>query len=193
MRLLIILALALILTGCPSQKKDVAVPRPVAYPRIETPAPDYGPLAGLPVFFLVNTHAVDVLDTAQSTDSSRWYTITYPQFPGMAIYCTFSTVTPVTMPRVVENRTERMALNTGGADSEILNLTSEGGFNCTLTVTRAGTATPVQFLAAHDNMVVSGAMYVNIPSGYAPDSIAPMVDAVRRDLLHSLKKLSYED
>lgn len=182
------IAILLVLTGC--RREERAVPRPVAFPRIEAPAGRYVEADSLPLHFEINTSAST---ERNEQDGTVWLTITYPDyFPGTAIYCTFTPVTDESVEEVIANRTERMALNSGGADSEITQLTSDGGLDCTMTVTRAGSATPVQFIAADNGIVVSGAMYINVDAGFAPDSIAPVVEAVSRDMLHSLKTISHD-
>ena len=182
------IAILLVLTGC--RREERAVPRPVAFPRIEIPAERYVAADSVPMHFEINTASST---ERKEQDGTVWLTITYPgYFPGTAIYCTFTPVTDGSVDEVIANRTERMALNSGGADSEITRLTSQGGLDCTMTVTRAGSATPVQFIAADNGIVVSGAMYINVEAGFAPDSIAPVVDAVSRDMLHSLKTIRHD-
>ena len=93
----------------------------------------------------------------------------------------------------LDNRAERMALNTGGARSELIELVSDGGFSGRLMTTRSSTVTPLQFLASdpHGSMVVSGALFIgDAAEASSPDSLTPVVDAVRDDLLHALKHLS---
>lgn len=180
-------AVLLLAAGC-GGREDAATPRPMAYPRMEVPPAEYTE-APTPLHFLVNSHAT-VTKEENGDDASQWYTIAYPDyFPGMKIYCTFTSVSPETAAGVMANRTERMALNTGGAESELTTLRSTGGMGCTLMLTRTPVATPLQFMAADSAMVVSGAMYVDLPAGYRPDSIAPMVETVERDLLETLKSI----
>lgn len=182
------IAIMLVLTGC--RREERAVPRPVAFPRIEIPAERYVAADSVPMHFEINASAST---ERREQDETVWLTITYPgYFPGTAIYCTFTPVTSENVDEVIANRTERMALNSGGADSEMTRLTSQGGLDCSMTVTRAGSATPVQFIAADNGIVVSGAMYINVDAGFAPDSIAPVVDAVSRDMLHTLKTIRHD-
>ncbi|MDE6061931.1 MAG: hypothetical protein K2G00_04125, partial [Duncaniella sp.] len=68
-------------------------------------------------------------------------------------------------------------------------LTSEGGWDGRLAVTRSSLTTPVQMLAHDGRHVVTGVLYLNFPPATQPDSVAPIVTAVRRDLLHILKHL----
>lgn len=46
-------------------------------------------------------------------------------------------------------------------------------------------------ILAHDGerRLVSGALYLNLPPGTSPDSIAPVVKAVNRDLTEAMKHL----
>ena len=82
-----------------------------------------------------------------------------------------------------------MELNTGGAVTELTELTSDGGWEGLLAVTRSSLTTPVQLLAHDGNKVLSGVLYFNFPADTPADSVAPIVKTVRRDMIHALKHL----
>ena len=173
--------LALLSAAACSRRPD-PVPKPEAWPRIEAYPEVYGrSING----FAINDSAVIV-----PGDSAGWYTLGYPRYGGARIYLTFARVDPLRLGGVIDNRVERMALNSGGGRSELLELRSDGGYDCRLMTTPAGTVTPLQFLACRgDGCVVSGALFVDGASSARPDSFSPVVAAVERDMLYALQHL----
>lgn len=174
--------------GC--SRREGATPRRRAFPRIEVADTVYRRLAGVEPAIEVNASAAVAADSVIG-DGSRWLTLTYPQYPGAKLYMT---VTPVADARrlreVLDNRAERMALNSGGNTTELTELTTAGGFNAQLLVTPAGTVTPVQFLAYDSAAVVTGAFFLPGGGVAAADSLAPVIEAVKTDMLHTLSRLT---
>ncbi|MDE5959428.1 MAG: hypothetical protein K2G59_04630 [Muribaculaceae bacterium] len=180
MKKMIIMVLAL--AGCVGHGgRPAAVPRPRAYPRVELYPAAYSPHAVGDVVLMVN-------DSARVVADGLWVDLVYPAY-GLTVNCTVTQVTPSTVASVLDNRTERMALNAGGAYGEITRLMTDGGSTATLLATRAGTGlTPIQFMATDSAAyVLSGAVTFSLPVD--PDSIRPVVDAVGADLLYLLQKL----
>ena len=180
MNKMIIMALAL--TGCVGAgDRPAAVPRQRAYPRVELYPAAYSPYGIGSVVLMVN-------DSARVEADGLWVDLVYPAY-GLTVNCTVTPVTPSTVVSVLDNRTERMALNAGGSYGEITRLTTDGGSFAALLTTRAGTGmTPVQFIATDSvAYVLSGAATFSMPVD--PDSIRPVVDAVSADMLYLLKKL----
>lgn len=189
-KLVIIVGALLALAGAVSCGGDRAVPRPQAFARIEPYDSLYHALDSVPVYFAVNDSAVPVPDKRKAPDGSRWVTLRYPRYGGARLYLTFTPATPATVGEICLNRMERMSLNAGTGTTEVVELTSEGGYVCRLFTTPSGTVTPLQILAVSPRMVVSGALFLEDAAGQSsPDSLAPIVDAVGRDLLHALKTL----
>ncbi len=197
-RLAFILVAAIsILAGC-SKPSDttVAVPRPHAFPRVDIPSAQYRTVdpdtSGLRRL-VVNADTRVSIDTAHRAVEGRWLNVAYNSMPGVVVYITVSRVdSPDEMNQLVDNRVERMALNSGGNSSELTELTSEGGFTARVLSTPRGTVTPVQFLATspQSGVAVSGAVYIdalNTPG--AADSLAPAIDALKRDVIHSMTRL----
>ncbi len=53
---------------------------------------------------------------------------------------------------------------------------------------------PLQFVATDGSgYVVSGALLLNAASGAAYDSIRPVEAALRRDIVHTLSRLGFDD
>lgn len=191
---LLAVLLSMIFSDCSGGSADrVAVPRPAAYPRISLydtlhcAVPEASPL-----LFYVNAE-VTVSRPQDGDGDSRWLNIAYPRYNAV-IYCTFTSVTGANRAKVLDNRLERMKLNAGGLPSEVLTLDSPGGFHSQLLVTPAESLTPLQFLSTDGKgWVVSGAAYLDYaPRAVAADSIAPVIDALKADLLYALERLAVE-
>lgn len=176
------------LSSC-GRSGDRPVPKPEGWPRIEMPAAEYTADSYGGVELLFNSRAT--VESREAKEGGWWIDVTYPGISEAKIYLSLvNTSGAEEMAKALANRHERMELNTAGASTELTQLTSEGGWECELAVTRSSVTTPVQLLA-HDGKgrILSGALYLTLPAGTAPDSIAPVVSAVGRDLTETLKHL----
>ena len=190
--LAILVIAALALTACGNNGgSDIMTPRRRAYPRIAATDSVYAPVGGLPLHLEANAAAIAARDTSASASGSTWINICYPMYgPKATIFCTITPITSTAqLNSVVDNRIERISLNSGGNPGEMLTLENPAGYRCRLVVNPAGTVTPVQFLAYNPRHVVTGAFYLDDINQAAPDSVAPVIAAVRRDVIHLLKTL----
>lgn len=174
-----IIALTL-LTAC-GGKEAAYSPRPYAYARMELPEARYEATDNLPVNFERN-RATTITQRAEQ-GGARHIDIIYPGL-GATLYLT---LTPVDSPQmaaeVLDNRAERMARNTGDNSTEIINLVDP---EATITVTPAGSPTPVQMLSLSPSRryVVSAQAFVPAAPEAQGDSLRPLVDMLRRDIIH---------
>lgn len=184
-----LLAAALMFGSCTERAdRNQAVPKPEAWPRIEIPAEEYSVRSFDDTAIPFNTSA-NV--NRQDRDGGIWIDVTYPTFANARLYLTLLPVTDRReLTEAIENRRERMELNTGGAVTELTELTSEGDWEGLLAVTRSSLTTPVQLLAHDGRHLLSGALYFNFPPETPADSVAPIVRTVRRDMLHALKHIT---
>ena len=172
---LIVIA-ALLLAACSSKPP---VPKPEAWPRLQPYPEAYTAVDG----FAVN----DSARVSQPADGQL--SAFYPRY-GATLYVTFTPAADeARRQQVIDNRTERMALNTGGARSEVTELVSDGGYHCQLILTPAKTATPVQFLAVGKTQIVSGSAFLPDAAAAPTDSLAPFIHALYADILYALKHL----
>lgn len=185
MRGLIAFLWLLILIGC-SGGESRSVPLPRAYPRIDIPDSAYRSIDSLPVELAVNAGAVCSI---RERDGGWWIDISYPGFTKGRFYLSLLYASPQNLHLMVDNRTERMALNLGGAWSEQIDLQSTGGWDCRLLVSSEAHAAPVQMIAVGDGMMLSGGFYTELPSSVPLDSVRPVFDAAKRDMLTMLKNL----
>lgn len=189
-------AMAACLCGCTgSADRGDAVPRRTAYPRITTLDSTYAVADGMPVAFATATGAVASRGRGDgSTAASQWWNIDYPTY-GATLYLTFTPVTGSDADAVIDNRAERIALNAGAGTMTVSELTSASGtFGGSIYRSPSSPATPLQFMAVDTarRWVVSGALFFHNASAVSnTDSLAPVVDAVERDLIHALGHLDY--
>lgn len=164
--------------GC--TKRPAPVPRPQAWPRIELYPESYREVNGL----MINDSA-----RIERGETEGWFDIVYPAY-NVRINCTLTHAdSPVHLQSVIDNRLERLERNAGGASGEMTELTSAGGIGSFLMVTPGALATPVQFIATDSvRCVLSGTTVFTSP-GVTPDSVAPVVGAIERDIVFMLKNL----
>ena len=184
-------ALLTSVAACGGRDDGTVVPRPVAYPRVEIPDSAYRRVDVDGLKLRVNSIA-EVMVTP--VDGGAWVDISYPVFSSPRMYLTLTECGPGGLDDVLANRRERESLNLGGRRYELTELSTPGGWNCTMSVARGAMTTPVQILAHDDRRVLSGALMLSLPDSLMADPtvIAPAVEAVERDMIVLLKGLDGE-
>jgi hypothetical protein len=126
----------------------------------------------------------------KQTEKSHWINIFYKPY-NLTIHCTFTPVDPSTINDIIYNRKERMSLNSGYFPSELIELTNANNYSSQILITEQSNVTPLQFLSTNNkNWVVSGALYLNNNNSPNIDSIRPIINIIKRDIIHSLKTIS---
>ncbi|MDE6097896.1 MAG: hypothetical protein K2G24_03315 [Muribaculaceae bacterium] len=175
---------ALLFSSCGT--RDDASPRRRAYPRVNLYDTVYKPVDSFPLRFEANS-AVPL-----RMPRAGWLDIAYPRY-GATVHLTVADFPSGRLADEIDRRRERMSLNLYGMTAETRHISSaDGSFESVLLVSRDPIATPLQFLAVDScGTIVSGAAYFpGLDASSAADSIAPVVSAVERDLVHALKNLS---
>ncbi len=183
-KLLYILAtITLLVTACNKKaEKETPVPRPEAYFRIEVPDTTYLPYRIGDEIIMLNA-AIDSIETVHVGDN-YWLTATYPDNRA-TLYLTITDVSVTTESQVIENRTERMSLNTGGNQCYIENFRTGKGRTATLLVTPSGSPTPVQLMViGHGDKIITVAASCEEAATARTDSLQPVVNMLVRDLNH---------
>lgn len=178
--------LSLMLTACTGGEHSV--PKPEAYPHIEMPAHDFEIMNVGDTGIVINTGTTASVEVRGK--GNTWVTIKYPVGFEANVYLSVINVTHQdSVTQIMANRRERMALNLAGSEGVLTTLVSEGGWDCEMVTSHTSLSTPVQLLARKDDKIVSGALYMQLPAGTAPDSVTPVIDSVSLDILTMLKSL----
>ncbi|MDE6395444.1 MAG: hypothetical protein K2K77_08890 [Duncaniella sp.] len=191
--LIIVSLLGTLLTGCggSADNRRQAIPRPVAYPRLDVPDSAFTTIDAGGVQLTVNENTgVNV----SSTDNGAWIDISYDGYASPQVYLTITDCRDAeTMAETLANRRERMILNLGSNRYTLTELSTPSGWTCAMTVARTSLTTPVQILAHNADKVLSGAFTISLPDSVSanpdPVFIAPIVDAAERDMLVMLRSL----
>ncbi len=183
------LALSLTLALAACQGTDTrTTPLPRAYPRIEMPAAAYETAATdtLPVALSLNAGARAQVAPRQG---GWWIDVTYPTFREGRLYLSLLPVADGSLEEMTANRLERVSLNLGGARAERADITSAGGWEGMMIVSREALSTPVQILATGRGYMLTGALHLDLPADTPLDSVSPAIDAIERDMTHLLQEL----
>lgn len=186
--------MALALSEC-TEENIKPIPRRTAYPRITVCDTLYKKTSLLPINFEINAEATAInLKRNHTNDKSLWVDINYPIYNG-TLSCTFSQAADsISINKILDNRTERIALNLGESSFEITDINTPHGISGKIFLTQTNMVTPLMFLATnHHNWVLSGSFGFNLSQTINYDSVAPILDAVNYDLIHAIKTLKNDD
>lgn len=185
--LLLPVCLASLLCACSGQtsRDKTQVPRPEAWPRIAIYDSIYQVVDSLPVVFEANASA--------KIEHTRpgWVNINYPAYAS-TIYLTVTQTTPAEIESVVDNRLERMALNIADNTDVTQEHIVSPEFESLMLVSPGTRSTPLQFVATDRcSTVVSGtAFFHNAGQITSTDSVTPVIESLKRDLVHALNNLT---
>lgn len=174
------------LGGCSADdRKADAVPRPVAYPRVTELNDSYYVPDSVALCFEVNA------GTRVAVKSPYWFDIEYPYY-GATVFVTVKKTAPDSMAAVIANRRERVMLNVGDVGAVTMLECNSPEFASCIYRSPSVRSTPLQFISSDGRgTVVSGAVFFGGVAPDAPvDSLAPMVERIQSDLIHSLNNLT---
>ena len=183
------LALAATVSAChDGRHRDLPVPRRTAYSRLQLPPDSYHPVTIGGTTLDLNA-AADTTGTVDN-DGTAWLTAHYPD--GMAtLYITVNRADRDRLETMIDNRVERLSLNTGGAESQVSSFTTPAGLDARVIVTPRLTPTPVQFIVTdHASLLVSGTAHVRDAATAPADSLAPVIEMLKRDVTRLTTNLS---
>lgn len=177
-----VIALTL-LAACGEKAPEDYVPLPRAYPRIAVYDSVYAPVDSLPLVWECNTSA-----KVNNLRTKSYVNIVYPAYSATLYLSFFNVTSEKDRLRVLANRQERMLFNAGASDSELTEFLTPPGFEVKMIVTPMGSPVPLQFLAVGSQWIVSGALHMRLAPESA-DSVAPVIRAVERDVVHALMQM----
>ena len=192
--ILLLTLIAIALASCTGSHENssgtqAAIPRRHAYPRIALPDSAFTAIEAKDVTLQVNSAVADSIATRNGDNGAQFIDIRYPE-QHSAVYITITPVSASSIAGVIANRMERVGLNLGGSDAEMIDFDNNAGFESKMFVTRADISTPVQFVSTDGrDIVVSGVAFIADASKEHADSLSPVTAMLRRDILHLLKTL----
>lgn len=177
------IAVLLLASSCGNEPRPV--PKPEAFPRIDVCAEEYRTLHDLNI----NSCAEIITDSLKS-DGAVWITARYPKYHA-TLYVTKISHNREDMAKEISERVRRIELNAGGGKIERTARSIPGGMEQQIFVARRGSAHPVQLLAVDmkKNEIISAATVLDDYSEKTdPDSIAPVIDALKRDMMALIER-----
>lgn len=174
--------------ACTSRAPEGGIPLPPAYPRIAIADSVFAPLPSLPIRWEANEWARESARHTNEAGGSVKLDLVYEPYRASLLLTFTPAGSPEKRTGILENRRERMALNTTGLHTRLNTFTTASGITAAILTAPAGSPTPVQFVADTGNWIVSGALLLDSAPASA-DSIAPVVRAVTRDITHALINL----
>lgn len=175
--LYVVLAPALLVAASACGEKKAS--RAEEAPKAEAPAPIricdtvYNSVDTLPVTITFNAEA------KMTVTDSVTMKLRYPTYRG-----TLNIAVVDTGANAVKVQTDLMMQRLGQNGAEQLRITSAGGYRTTILVAEAPVTVPVQFLAVGNSKILSG--YFAFDSEPADsDALLPVIDALRRDMIHA--------
>lgn len=181
---LITLCAALTLLAACGRQAPAPVPRPTAYPRVAAYDSVYSAVDSIALHFEANSAA------KITRKSQLWFDIAYPAYDA-TVYVTVVSAPADSLREITANRLQRFERNISNPDGlETLHVESPE-FSSVLLHSAETRTTPLQFLAGDGRRwIVSGAVFFKNATPSTPtDSLRPMVQTIRRDLIHALSTL----
>lgn len=174
-----------LLAACGRRAPEGDVPLPKAFPRIVVYDSVYAPVDSLPLVWECNTSAKAKVN---NLGTKCYVNIVYPAYSATLYLSFFNVTSEKDRLRVLFNRHDRMCFNAGASDSELTEFLTPAGFEVKMMVTPMGSPVPLQLLAIGSQWIVSGALHM-LQAPESADSVAPVIRAVERDVVHALMQM----
>ena len=179
----------IILTSC----GDSYTPRPWAYHRISMPQHEYQKFdtAFVPCTFDYPVYAQVRLENKQP-DSGSWFTVDFPYFKGN-LYLTYNAIDGDLSKHLEDSRklTMKHIPKASAIDEKVLIDKEREVYGLLYDIGGSETASSMQFyLTDSTRHFLRGALYFyTVPNN---DSLAPVLDFVRRDIYHLLESFEWK-
>ncbi|MGB1317618.1 MAG: gliding motility lipoprotein GldD [Flavobacteriales bacterium] len=183
-----VLFLALILSAC---NQDYT-PKPRGFLRIDLPEKAYQPIkTECPYSFEVATYANFSPDMRPQSDPC-WFDIDYPQFKAK-VHFSYKQINGNLGEYLEDSRalTNKHISKASGIDEALIIKEDSRVFGTIYSIDGSQTASPLQFhLTDSTEHFLRGALYFNVPPNN--DSLAPVIDFLKQDMLHLIETLNWK-
>lgn len=184
--------IAVLIAACTEHRSKPDVPRPTAYPRLQTYPADYNVVTDSPFALSLNRHAQ--ITTTRPDQDILHATARYPLY-GASVHVSAMEVPTDVADSLVELRRQRMVLNLGASSARETALTSASGkFEGVLLEASAACPSPLQLVAVGETghpgtaAILSATLFLDQQPA-EPDSLRPVITALRGDILQMLDSL----
>ncbi|MDE6459695.1 MAG: hypothetical protein K2K52_02515 [Paramuribaculum sp.] len=178
----ILLGILTVLTLSACGRSDRSYPRAIAYPRPEIYDSTYRQLIGFPIEFYINSSAQE--QAVSETSEASWWDVRYPAY-NATLHLSSVALRSGEEEAQLHSRIERMVMNCGGAAvSEEEFYSTDSAYRVLIFYEPGYTPTPVQFVALGNGRLTGGAFSFD-DSSVTPDSVAPLLQSVVRDIRYS--------
>ncbi|MDB4655723.1 gliding motility lipoprotein GldD [Flavobacteriales bacterium] len=178
----------LIFSGC---NQDYT-PKPRGYVRIDLPEKSYQPIESeCPYRFEFATYAEFIPDMRSQSDPC-WFDIYYPQFKAK-VHFSYKRVDGNLMEYLEDSRalTNKHISKASGIDEALILKEDSRVFGTIYSIDGSQTASPLQFhLTDSTEHFLRGALYFNVSPNN--DSLAPVIDFLKQDMLHLIETLNWK-
>jgi len=180
------LCLMLLLLFSCSHKESAPIPRAEGWPRPASYDSVFAPVDSLPVRILANAKAAS---RVERQGGNTWLTTAYPRLDASIRY-TVAPTSAATLPTQMKDAMRRMSTSVANASFDAQEKDNPSGWHLTVCHTIQHGPTPVWFFASNNKYLISGAIYLeHLPAQAPADSVAPIVEILRRDLYVALDSL----
>jgi gliding motility-associated lipoprotein GldD len=185
--------ISLLMSACGSSTSDNYVPKPKAYPRFDLPVPAYTLLpATHPYQFEYNNKAARILPDTFARAEPHWIFINYPAFHA-SVQLTYKPIkNDVNRLRSMLEDSYKLAArhNIKAYAIEQRTIKLKSGLEASLIDLSGEVPSQVQFVTTDSTThFLRGALYFNTAT--QNDSLQPVIQYIRKDILHLLNTLSW--
>ncbi len=187
-----LMAVALLLAGCGHNASDNYVPKPKGYPRFDLPPHQYMLLEPTHPYQFEYNKAAQILPDTFARSEPHWIFINYPQYHA-SVQLTYKPVrNDVNRLRAMLEDAYKLAarhnIKAYGIEQRTLKLKS--GMEASIIDLSGEVPSQVQFVVTDSTRhFLRGALYFNTAT--QNDSLQPVIDYIRKDVLHLLNTLKW--
>ncbi len=184
---------ATIISSCRSdaeQDSAAAVPRREAYPRLQLYDTIYAAQPGLPLHIELNS--ASTVEIEHRPDGVVWLSQHYPSY-SITVFYTLLPGDRHSISEALQRSLSRLTDNIGGASADRSEAESPNGFYNYILRPRGLNPFPLQFISTDGDawLITASATYTDGHLPASADSVAPMLSALRRDMVHTLNTLAH--
>ncbi len=191
--LCLLLGITLFLTSC---QDEVVLPKPRAYPRVFYPEKKYHPFhnSDCPLSFEYPVYTEIKKDKEDAEEQHPcWFNIHYPDYDA-SIHCTYRPIDGLKDYEKARADAFRMAgwHNKKATYIDDIPIENERGVKGMLFNMKGPSASPIQFfLSDEEKHFFRGSLYFNTHT--RPDSLAPVIDFIKADVLKLLETFEWRE